>query len=280
MYGNPILLNYSEIHSLQNGTPNLVPVLKTFENTSELLSSRFWKNLQIKRNPQVTESTVIYIKDTKSTFYFDQVEFKETAAISTIPSWWSSKSRDVHLIEVQYGKAKSAMLNNFPISLCLSANVSSAGGSYIHAYEFENEIKNSIGPGISTSIGVVGVSLDASTSIGLQINLIGTIKCNVAPGKKSQVIANIGFKYFPSARKRLVVINDDDIMPGVWKAFNEDEPEYEDLGPVYFDTNTLTQHQCVTKPAYLRCDDFDQSTEMTSKDGDLRRVLKHHLDIS
>lgn len=271
VFGYPTFSNNSTLSAIENDKDMLMPVLQPFDSTDELLASSLWKNLQKKKDPIVAKSTVFYVKDTNSTYYFDPSEYKEEITLSGLP-FWKSKTREISLIEVQYGDARTAVLANIPVSPCLSSELSSGGGSYTYAFEFEHELSSSIGPGVSSTLGVVGVQLDATNSIGFQFNSVGSLSCNAGPGMNTQVFAAIGFKYFPLARKRLVSIEGDEIATGEWKKYNDDsEHEDDDLGAVFFDMSTLSQHQCVTLPQYLKCNDYGQTMNP-------RVALKEYLE--
>lgn len=239
------------------------PLAHSFGSKEEMLRLPFWKNIVKQRNPAVAKSTVIYIRDTNTTLFFQDSELEASA--QSFP-FFGKKSRDVEMTEVAWGLSEEKVVEGVPISRCVSSKFSSGGGSYSHSYTWKRLLSVTVSPKVSLSLVALGATLSGSLgSLGLSFSSTGSISCSAPAGGKVQVFTTIRYRTFPFAKKRRVTYSGHDVETGEWVSFEDGDEEYRRFGPVFFDLSSVPNHHCVSKPEYLRCDELNRILDL---DGD------------
>lgn len=273
--GFPMKVAPQTLNVTAAASDEVVGVRREFANIAELFESPFWKNILMKRSPLVAKSTVVMVGDTQSSYYFKASEFEDigkrdekeedfsedsedlsevSAALIRDNLKKLRPSRNVELVEVQYGDPRDALLPNVPVSYCVSAVLSSGGASYSQSYTWKLSLGISITPKLSVGIQPLGATFVVKPdALSLSFSTTGSINCNAPPGGKVQVFTSVAYKFFPAARKREVVYRNGKFDTGEWTPVRSENPAYLRFGAVFFDVSAIPPHQCVTKSEYLHC---------------------------
>lgn len=269
----------------------ILGIRRQFANPAELFESVFWKNVLRKKDAMVAKSTVVMLEDTQSSFYFkssefedigkrqDDEEFEEVEENPSESSFNVSASairekikklrptREVDLVEVQYGDPHDAYLPNIPVSYCVSSALSSGGASYSQSYTWKHGLDISITPKLSVGIQPLGATFVVKPdALSLSFSTSGSVNCNAPPGGKVQVFTSVAYKFFPAARKRDVVYRDGKFDTGDWAPVRSENPAYLRFGAVFFDVSSIPPHQCVTKPEFLQCGNLAKVLDLNRVD--------------
>ncbi|KAG7191572.1 uncharacterized protein KQ657_002965 [Scheffersomyces spartinae] len=236
-------VHYTSIH--ENGA-----VFRQFEDLGDFFRSTLYK--EIRKGKQKTQLG-IHLKKKNVAYLFDPAanDFQSDG------SWWSSPSNNnvpINFLEVDYGKANSQTVYDFPISLC-ALSIHGEGGTYEMSNTLTRGLHVNIGPSFGATLvllssrmqgGIGGVSTDLSTS--------GGISCELPKQGKLQVFVDLPFVSFPEARKRDVVILNKKIdSQGKWSKLKPTVQERSSLGTLLFNLAEFPTPKCVDDPAKLQC---------------------------
>ncbi|RLV93386.1 Kinesin heavy chain [Spathaspora sp. JA1] len=192
---------------------------REFENQQELLNSKFWKDLQKKKNKEMAKSTIILLKDRNTTYHFDESEWAveeeedilEPVGIAKDNSKeyeshnqfkLTKRPREITLVELSFGFLKP-LENIVPLTGCITmANGSpSIYQTYSHVLYFA----------LPPEISVKGTAflLSAMLSVGsygltLSYERDSTIICKASPGKPVQIFRKEKYASFSKAKFRKV----------------------------------------------------------------------------
>ncbi|KAK6454158.1 uncharacterized protein RJT20DRAFT_148218 [Scheffersomyces xylosifermentans] len=229
---------------------------RSFTSEDSLFKSEFWKRMQKEKDPQTAESTVIYLEDSNTVLYFGESEVNRNEKRN--PFRKHGPTRDVDMIEVDFGPKEQKFIYNMPVSMCVSSKLSSSGASYTQSYKWTNAITIGIDVHIGVSVYLAGVSLSAGNDdLSLSYTNTGSITCNAAPGKSVQVFGSFIYAFFPHAKKRNVILAKTRVSSGPWAKIASSKPDFRKYGAVFFDLFGSPNYFCVDKEEKLKCREED-----------------------
>lgn len=228
---------------------------RRFASENDLFKSEFWKKLQKGKDPATAMTTAIYIEDTGATLYFGPSEYRDD--LEKRNPWRKPKSREVEMLEVQFGDKKKAHVTDIPVSWCVSSKLSSSGASYTQSYKWTKAITVSIDIHTSVNVYTAGAGVSAGNDdLSISLSNTGSITCNAAPGKKVQVFGSFAYAFFPFAKKRSVIFSKSRVSNGPWAKVVHGNPRLKSFGAIFFDLSSgPPNYFCVDDPNKLSCDE-------------------------
>ncbi|EGW32276.1 uncharacterized protein SPAPADRAFT_66906 [Spathaspora passalidarum NRRL Y-27907] len=221
---------------------------REFANEKELINSRFWKNLQKRKDKEMAKSTVILVKDTNTVYHFDESEWTdEVGADHEVET--ASSPREITLVEMKFGFLKPFEYT-FPLTGCIrmKKGIPTMYQSYSH------QLYLTLPPEISVRTTVILLSASATVgSYGLSLSYEkdSSLTCKASPGKRVQIFRKERYALFPKAKLRKVKFKTK-FKSGIWKnVFTS--LKHKNLGLMFLDLTKSEKPYCEARPDRLQC---------------------------
>lgn len=234
---------------------------KKFPSHEELFKSRFWSNLEKKKNPAIAQSTTIFIEDTNTTYFFGESEYQHIENDTPSDKNTGKQARPIELIEVKFGQM-ATKTKAFPISGCMSMKGESTTIQQLKQRSLRLSIPQNLfinpevfGIGASIGAGARALSLFKTKTTG--------IICRSEPGEKVQIFKREKFAYFRDIKMRRVLYQKGKkrlMNKKVVKAIKTEKwkniytsLKYKKLGVVFLDLSSGERPYCESRKEKLQC---------------------------
>lgn len=222
-------------------SPTLHPHIESYEDRQALSKSSLLT--AVARNPSsiLPSTTSITIQRDRAMLFISKVS----------PRGFFGDLGDVSLVEVRLGDTnRTVEVKNFPI-VTFSAEWSSSGAT------IEQEVTRGYGISLSfqlqfeTTLLQTGFTTGFASSYMLSTSMSQSMICRANPGSRSQLQVSTKMMFYPNARTRNVTFSKEKFIVGPWENVTSTVQESTVNGALFYLSDYLGLHRCVTDPDYF-----------------------------
>lgn len=225
---------------------------ETFETREKLVASSFWSDVSERRNSVLPQATSIFIQRDRAFMFISRVHAS---------SWFRFGNRklDVDMVEVRLGDGERQLeVKNYPL-VTFSAALSSSGALIEREVSHGYSIKFSFELHLVFNAAQTGTTSGFGSQYQLTTSLSQSMVCRVNAGERGQLQASTRMMYYPNAVMRNVTHKSTgQFVNGKWEKVSSTVHGNEYTGALFYKSNFLGEHRCVTNPDY-----FEDALERT-----------------